>query len=120
MKSEEFNKNYEIDRKSKGVKAVPKGTGGYLERMTADGEPFNPENKYHFFDESTKAVRSTIGLRRVCNDWIGDFGLRIVEVKYLRANLSDALSYGQEYFRKEIQILQEKIFDFEQEKTELS
>lgn len=120
MNTKDFNENYEIDRKSKGVKAMPKASGSYPETFTADGEPFNPENKYHFFDTSTQTVRSTIGLRRVCNDWIGGFGLRIVEIKYLRVNQTDALSDGQECSRKEIQILQEKIFDFEQEKTELS
>lgn len=120
MKTKEFNKNYEIDRTAKGVKAKPKGASGYPETMTADGEPFNPENKYHFFDESTKATRETIGLRRVDTDWLGSFSLRIIWIENLRANLNGALDDGQEYFRKEIQNLQEKIFDFEQEKTQVN
>lgn len=118
MKTEEFNKNYEIDRKSKGVKAKPKGAGGYPETMTADGEPFNPESKYFFFDESMRNVRETLGLRRIDTEWIGGFGLRIVRIEKLRAEKSDALSDGQEYFKNEIQDLQEKIFDFEREKND--
>jgi hypothetical protein len=118
MKAEDFNKNYSIDTKARrGVKAVSKTAGGYPETLTADNVPFNSENQYFFFDTSTGNVRESIGLRRVDAEWLGGFGLRIIEIEKLRGLKSDALGDGQAHFKGEIQKLQEKIADFETEKT---
>ena len=118
MKTESFNKNFTIDTKTKrGIKALPKHGGGYPETLTADGTPFNSENKYFFFDESTQKVRDTISLRRVDAEWLGGFGLRIVKIENLRSNKPDALSDGQGFFKKQIESLNEAIQNFETEKA---
>lgn len=117
MKTAQFNENYTLDQKAKGIRAMPKNPVGFPARLTADSEPFNPEEKYFFFDESTRNVRQTIGLRRVDDDWLGSFGLRIAKIEALRANKADALSDGQDFFRKRIENLRESIQDFEIEKS---
>lgn len=117
LNTKTFNANYELVKGSRrGLKAVPKNSRGYPERLTGDGIPFNPENKYHFFDESTQKPRETIGLRRIDIDWLGSFGLRIVRIENLRADKRDALSDGQKFFEKQIDALHENINQLEAQK----
>lgn len=121
MKTKEFNQNFTIDTKTKrGIKAVSKGAGGFPEKITADNQIFNAENKYFFFDNSTRAVRDTTSLRRIDADWLGGFGLRIVRIEKLRAGRGDALSDAIGFFKSEIENLQETVADLEHEKTELN
>jgi hypothetical protein len=116
MKTSEFNKKFDLTKTAKGVRAVPKTGAGFTEALTSDGVPFNSEAQYYFFDESTQKVRQTIGLRRIDESWLGSFGLRIVKIENLRASQNDALTDGQNYFRKQIKNLQETIEKFESEK----
>ena len=113
-----FKENYELVSSKSGLKAVPKSAAGFPDALTGDGEIFNPENRYYFFDESGREVRSSIGLRRIAEDALGSFGLTVCKISQLRANRDDALSDGQEFFKAEIEKLQEKIEAFEAEKAE--
>lgn len=117
MKTEEFNENYEIDRQSKGVKAVPKNARAEPVLIkTADGENYDAGETYYFFDSQTAQVRQSLGLRRV-GEHLCTFGLNVVAVAKLRANRDDALGDGQKFFKSEIERLQKRIEKFEAEKT---
>ncbi len=118
MKTDEFNEHYEIDRKSKGVKATAKTLEHRmpLPIYTADGEIYDPAETYYFFDTQTTQVRQTTGLRRV-DEHLCTFGLKVVAVAKLRANRDDALAAGQSFFKLEIARLENRIEKFEAEKT---
>jgi hypothetical protein len=54
MDTKTFNEYFTIDRKSRGVKAMPKhATAGPVEIMTADGMVYDSATAYHFFDAPT-------------------------------------------------------------------
>ncbi len=117
MNTKTFNENYEIDRKSKGVKAMPRNAHVEpVEIMTADGTPYDSNEKYHFFEIQTAEIRQSLGLRRD-GEHLCTFGLRVVAIAKLRINRDDALADGQEYLKSEIQRLQKRIKDFELEKS---
>ncbi len=118
MNTAEFNRNYEIDRKSKGVKALPKHTTATVapEVMTADGTAFDSTETYYFFDAQTGEVRQSIGLRRD-GEHLCTFGLKVIAISKLRANRDDALADGQSFFKSEMTRLQKRIADYELEKT---
>ncbi len=116
MNSKTFNENFTIDRKSKGVKAMPKHAPVAAEIMTADGTAYNPAATYYFFDVQTQEVRQSLGLRRD-GEYLCAFGLKVVLIAKLRASRDDALSDGQTFFKSEIERLQERIAEFELEKT---
>lgn len=118
MKTKIFRENFELVSSKSGLKAVPKSGGGFPEAITADGAIFNPDKKYYFFDRDSSAVRLTVGLRRIDESWLGSFGLRVVEIGRLRKERNDALGDGQSFFRNQIAELNEKIADFEAEKSE--
>lgn len=120
MKTAEFNKDYSIDTTTKrGVRAHPKSLAALPTPQveTADGEVFSPENVYFFFDESTRQVRQSRGLRQVECLYLGSFGLRIIEIAKLRNNRDDALADGQEFLRNRINELNSQIGQFELEKS---
>ncbi len=117
MNTKTFNENFTIDRKSKGVKAMPKhATAEAVEIMTADSKPFDPAATYHFFDAQAGEVRQSLGLRRD-KDYLCAFGLKVVLIAELRASRDDALSDGQTFLKSEIERMQERIAEFELEKT---
>ncbi len=117
MNTKTFNENFTIDRKSKGVKAMPKhATAEAVEIMTADSKPFDPAATYHFFDAQAAEVRQSLGLRRD-KDYLCAFGLKVVLIAKLRASRDDALTDGQTFFKSKIERLQERIAEFELEKT---
>ena len=117
MKTDEFNRGYEIDRKSKGVKAMPKhAAGAPVIYQTADGTDYDPAASYYFFDSQTQEVRQSLGLRRD-GEHLCTFGLKVIPVAKLRANRDDALADGQEFFQSEIRRLQKRIADYELEKS---
>ena len=116
MKSAEFNKNYEIDRRSKGVKATAKHAAAEVpEILTADGTVYDADQTYHFFDEPTQQIRQSLGLRR-SGEHLCTFGLRVVAVSKLRARKDDALADGQKFFNAEIEHLRTRIRKYEAEK----
>jgi len=118
MKSTEFNKSYEIDRKTRaGIRAVPKQSTAELPQiMTADGVIYDPDQTYFFFDAQTAEVRQSLGLRRD-GEHLCTFGLRVVQVSKLRSNRDDALADGQAFFSSEINRLHKQIQNFELEKS---
>ncbi len=117
MNTKTFNENYTIDRKSKGVKALPKNAHTEpVEIMTADGTTYDSTQTYYFFDIQTAEVRPSLSLRRD-SEHLCAFGLKVVAVSKLRRNRDDALADGQTYFKSEIERLQKRIADYELEKS---
>ncbi len=117
MKTNEFNENYEIDRKANGVKAMPKN--GHAEAAairTADGEVYDPGETYYFFDSQRQQIRQSTSLR-LAGEHLCSLGLKVVAVANLRANKDDAISAGQSFFKSEIERLQKRIEKLELEKT---
>ena len=115
MKTTEFNENFEIDRKSRGVKATAKHAPAPEMPKTADGTPYDAETLYHFFDESARVVRASNGLRLI-GDYLCGFGLKIVAVADLHTSRDAALSAAQAFFNAEIEKLRERIRECETEK----
>ena len=119
MNTKTFNQNYELDRKAKGIRGIPKTIAALpkVEVKTADGEVFSPEKVYFFFDESTRQVRQSRGLRQHEVLFLGSFGLRVVEISKLRNNRDDALGDAQTFLKNRISELNKLIAEFELEKT---
>ena len=115
MNTKTFNENYTIDRKAKGVKATAKNGAPEPEIKTANGENYNADQTYYFFDESSREVRTSTGFRRT-DEYLCAFGLRIVAVVDLYTNRDEALSAGQRFFNAEIENLRERIRKYEAEK----
>ena len=117
MNTKTFNENYEIDRKSKGVKALAKNAPAEAVAVqTADGVIYDAAQTYHFFDVQTQEVRQSLGLRRD-GEHLCTFGLKVVPVVNLRAEKDDALADGQKFFNSEMNRLQKRIADYELEKS---
>ncbi len=117
MNTKTFNENFTIDRKSKGVKAMPKhATAEAVKIMTADGTAYDSTSTYYFFDVQTQEVRQSLGLRRD-KDYLCAFGLKVVPIAKLRASRDDAFADGQTFLKSEIERLQKRIAEFELEKT---
>lgn len=115
MKVKEFNQDYEIDRKARGVKANAKTAPAPIMPETADKQPFDLTTTYFFFDVSTQAVRQSTGLKfEGLHLWA--FGLRVIEVSRLRANRDDALADAQKHCNEQIESLREKVRKFEAKK----
>ncbi len=119
MKTTEFNENYELDQKSRGVRANPKNAEPALVTIrTADGENFDPNETYYFFDSQATQVRQSTSLRRDGNgEHLCALGLKVVAIAKLRANRDDALTDAQSFFKLEIERLQNRIQKLELEKT---
>ncbi len=117
MNTKTFNENFTIDRKSKGVKALPKNAHAEpVEIKTADGTAYDSTQTYFFFEIQTAEVRQSLGLRRD-GEHLCVFGLKVIAVAKLRINRDDALADGQEYLKSEIQRLQKRIAGYELEKS---
>ncbi|HEY0048120.1 MAG TPA: hypothetical protein VGB68_02460 [Pyrinomonadaceae bacterium] len=118
MKADEFNQDFELDKKARrGLRAVPKKPVGFPEVLTADGEPFDANQTYFYFDEQARTVRQTDGLRRVDAAWLGSLGFRVVLIEKLRSDRNAALDDGQAFIRNQIADFQKIIESFELEKT---
>ncbi len=115
MNTKTFNENFEIDRKAKGIKAMPRNAHVEPEIKTADGTNYDPAIIYHFFDEASREVRASTGFRRT-DDFLCAFGLKIVAVADLHTNRDAALADGQKFFNVEIEHLRERIRNYEAEK----
>ncbi len=118
MDTKTFNENFTIDRKLKGVKAMPKQAmaAPACEIMTADDTAYDSAAAYFFFDSQTGEVRQSIGLRRD-GEHLSTFGLRVIPISKLRIHRDDALADGQSFFKSERARLQKRIADYELEKT---
>ena len=117
MNTKTFNENYEIDRKSKGVKALAKNAPAEAVAVqTADGVIYDAAQTYYFFDVQTQEVRQSLGLRRN-GEHLCTFGLKVVPVVNLRAEKDDALADGQKFFNSEIERLRERVRKYEAEKS---
>ncbi len=99
MKTTEFNENYELDKKSRGVRANPKNAEPeFIMIRTADGEAYDPSVTYYFFDSQATQVRQSTSLRRDGNgEHLCALGLKVVAIAKLRANRDDALSDAQSF-----------------------
>lgn len=120
MNTKTFNKDFEIDNQTRrGVRARPKTAAALPKESarTGDGEIFEAAKVYFFFDESTRKVRPTNGLRQIETLYLGSFGLRVVEISKLRNNRNDALADGQQFLKNRISELEAQIAEFESEKT---
>ncbi len=115
MNTKTFNENFDIDRKAKGVKAMPKNAPALPEIKTANGEIYDANQTYHFFDEASREVRSSTGFRRT-DEHLCAFGLKIVAVSALHTTRDAALADGQKFFNAEIEHLRERIRQYEIEK----
>jgi len=117
MKTNEFNENYELDRKTRGgIRANPKHALAVVpEMLTANGATYDSAILYYFFDESSREVRPSTGFRRT-GEHLCAFGLKIVAVGALHTNRDDALADGQQFFNAEIERLRERIRKYEAEK----
>lgn len=116
MNTKTFNENFTLDRKAKGIRAVPKHAAEPLEIMTADAAAYDPNETYYFFDTQTAEVRQSLGLRR-SDDYLCTFGLKVVAIAKLRLSRDAALGDGQAFLTSEIERLKKKIQNFELEKS---
>jgi hypothetical protein len=118
MDAKTFNQNYELDRKAKGVRANAKGAPPEpLETiLTADGTAYDASKTYYFFDHAAAEVRASAGLRRT-GEHLCAIGLKVVAVSLLRSTRDGALADGQKFFKSEIERNQERIKNYELEKT---
>jgi hypothetical protein len=118
MKTQTFNQNFTLDKNARrGLRAVPKTSGGFPEALTGDGLPFDSEQRYFYFDEQARTVRPADSLRRVDADWLGSLGFKVVLISKLRADKDTALSDGQNYFKSQIAELENLVESFETEKA---
>jgi hypothetical protein len=86
------------------------------EILTADGERYEPDRTYYFFDAQTTKVRASSGLRRNGENLCA-IGLKVVAVSLLRSMRDDALADGQEFFKSEVERNRARIKNYELEKT---
>ena len=115
MNTKTFNENFTVDRKSRGVKALPKDAPTLPETVAADGTIYDAGEVYHFFDEASRQIRDSTGFRRI-GEHLCAFGLKIAAVGALHTNRDDALSDAQKFFNAEIEQLRERIRHCEAEK----
>jgi hypothetical protein len=86
------------------------------EILTADGERYDPDRTYYFFDTQTTEVRASSGLRRNGENLCA-IGLKVVAVSLLRSMRDGALADGQEFFKSEVERNRARIKNYEMEKT---
>ena len=119
MKAKEFNENFSIDRNSPGVKAVEMVPGRRKKKpeiyLTKNGQPYNPDREYFFYDKQFKDVKSSKPYKQI-DESIGTFGLRVAPISELRLNRDSALHDAQRGIRKDIESLQELIRKLELQK----
>jgi hypothetical protein len=89
----------------------------YPEVMTEDGEPFDFDKLYYFFDTYREQVRDTAHLRRIDADSLGSMGAKIIAIEKLRASRDDAINDAQKFYLGEIERLRQTVRRLESEKT---
>jgi len=78
---------------------------------TADGEVFNTDKRYWFYEPGQRQVRTTIGLRSD-GEYLCSFGLKVVPIRGLRDKKRDAVADGRLGMLdevKEIEMLMESL-----------
>jgi hypothetical protein len=117
MKTQEFNENYELENGS-GLKArkrnLPKQPPVYA---TANGEPFDQNRTYYFFDEQSKAIRTNQGLRPNDEGFLTAMAWKVIEIKKLHTDKDNAVRDGQEFYKQAITDAREKIQKLETQKS---
>lgn len=118
MNTTEFNQNYEINRQSKGVSAVPKALEYRPPQpaYTADGEIYDANEEYFYFDSASVRVRRSKGMPRV-GEHLCAHGVKIVAVAKLYAACDDAITAAQNFLRLETERNEKRIEKFEAAKT---
>jgi len=117
MKAKKFNENYLIDRTGNGLRAVEKTPGTKRKRkvesyLTKNGQPYNPDREYFFYDKQFKDVKSSKPYKQM-GEFIGTFGLRVAPISELRAKRDSALLDAQRSIRQDVESLQELISKLE-------
>ncbi len=116
MNTEEFNRDFEIDRTAKPREPIRKNAPPEMTiALTADQKPWSHGPVYFFFDG--EKVRDTEHLRRIDAENLGSMGMRIVAISKLRISRDDAIADGQKTILDQIETYREKIRYLESEKT---
>lgn len=118
MNVAEFNENYEINRKSKGLSATPKNLDFRTPAAvyTADGEVYDSSETYFFFDSVNIRVRQSKGMQLI-GEHLCAHGLKVIAVGKLFAACDDAISAAQDFLRLEIAKNEKRIEKLEAAKT---
>lgn len=88
----------------------------FKEALTADGEPFDSSKIYYFYDQSFRAVKQTIGLKRQSETHLFTFGLPVIPIDKLREKKASALDDGIAHLEILIADLRLSVENFEGEK----
>jgi hypothetical protein len=88
--------------KTKTVKKQQKG------EQTADGNIFESDNRYWFYDADTKSVRSNIGLR-ADGEHLYSFGWKVIRIDELRERKKGAIADGRKRLSDDIKRIRELI-----------
>jgi hypothetical protein len=116
MKTDQFNKSFDLDRSARSPRAMPKhALVEYPVAVTADGRPFNHSAEYFFFDG--EEIRSSNGFRRFDAENLGRSGLRVIPIKKLRESRDKAIEDAQIALVKKIESLRDQVRKFEEQKT---
>ncbi len=82
------------------------------EILTADGNRYDPDRTYYFFDAATQEIRQSTGLGGA-DEFLCTFGLKVVRIERLRTRRDDALTDGQTFFNSEIERRRARIRKYE-------
>ena len=121
MKTKEFNKNFEIDRKRNGIVANEKSKLPSRKKKReiwtiANGDPYIHGTEYYFFDEQIRKVRSSRGLSFDEGNLMS-FGFRVIEVEKLHTHKDKAIGDAQKFFLARMKNLRKEVEVLEKEKS---
>lgn len=111
MNTKTFDENYEVDRNAKGAHTTPKSAPIMKpEIKTADGDTYDSNQTYYFFDQKTSEIRLSTGLQRVGKN-LSTSGLKIVPIARLYIRREDALADGLDFLETKTLWLEATIED---------
>lgn len=93
-----------------------KALNEYPITRTADGEPFNHERTYHYFNPARGEILDTSSLRRVDLESLGSMGMRIIAIAKLRNDKTAAIGDAQKHYLSTIDECRRRIRKLEAEK----
>jgi hypothetical protein len=76
--------------------------------QTADGNIFESDKRYWFYDADTKSVRSNIGLR-ADGEYLYSFSWKVIRIDELRERKKDAIADGRKWLSDDIKKIREII-----------
>ncbi len=76
--------------------------------QTADGNIFESDKRYWFYDADTKQVRTTISLR-ADGEYLYSFGWKVIRIDELRDRKKDAIADGRKLLSDDIKKIREII-----------